>query len=411
MHRVRQTLPYLKKMGWEPVVCTVQMDKVEAVPDHLLLHTVPEGLRIEYVDAFSTRWTRKVGLGSLALRSLWFYFKKVNHLLKNETFDLIYFSTTQFPVMVLGAYWKKYFGIPYVIDMQDPWHSDYYQNKPPSERPPKYWFSYRLNKYLEPIAFSKVDGVLSVSAAYLEVLQQRYPRLSGLPLKTLTFGAFERDFDVLQEQKVVQNLLPARQDNTCRLVYVGRAGHDMRTALSILFQAIQLLPAQLGTTIRMYFIGTSYAPGNTGKGTVAPVAAEFDMQDQVIELPRRVPYFEALAILKEADILVVPGSDDAQYTASKIFPYILAKKPLLAIFHQASSIVSIVNTTQSGEVITFHPDMTIQPAIHRCCQVLENLLLKVPFQPNTDWGAFAEHTAEAKAREQVQLFDSVIKVV
>jgi hypothetical protein len=77
----------------------------------------------------------------------------------------------------LGAYWKKKHGIPYVIDMQDPWHSDYYKNKPKAERPKKYWISYRLNKYFEPIAMKNVDGLISVSKAYIDTLKQRYPQL------------------------------------------------------------------------------------------------------------------------------------------------------------------------------------------------------------------------------------------
>ena len=93
------------------------------------------GIKIHQVKAFNKKWTSKFGLGSIALRSLWFYRKKVNQLLKKGHFDLIYFSTTQFPVCILGASWKKRFQIPYVIDMQDPWFSDYYENKPKEQRP------------------------------------------------------------------------------------------------------------------------------------------------------------------------------------------------------------------------------------------------------------------------------------
>ena len=91
MHRVRQSLGYYKEFGWEPTVITVDPKYVEAKPDPLLEKTLPEGLLIISVKAFSTKYTRKVGLGSLALRSLYFYWRTVNKLLKEEHFDLVFF--------------------------------------------------------------------------------------------------------------------------------------------------------------------------------------------------------------------------------------------------------------------------------------------------------------------------------
>src|SRR6202012_3408551 len=118
-------------------------------------------------------------------RSLWFYLKKVNKLLKNEKFDLIYFSTTQFPVCVLGAYWKKHFGVPFIIDMQDPWYSDYYSDKPKEQQPPKYFIAYYLHKYLEPVAIKSASGLISVSEKYISDLKNRYPEIADLPSATI----------------------------------------------------------------------------------------------------------------------------------------------------------------------------------------------------------------------------------
>ena len=124
MQRVRMSLPYFSGYGWKAVVVCVHPDFCDINKDGLLSATVPSEVQIHYVKPISKRWTGKIGLGSIALRSLNSYRKKVDEILKNEKFDLIYFSTTQFPVCILGAYWKKKFAIPYVIDMQDPWRPD-----------------------------------------------------------------------------------------------------------------------------------------------------------------------------------------------------------------------------------------------------------------------------------------------
>jgi len=120
MQRVRMSLPYFKALNWEAEVVMVHEKYVDMVMDPLLLETVPKDIPIHKVNALPKKWTSKLGLGSIALRSLWYFRKRGNQLLKHGNFDLVYFSTTQFPVCILGAYWKRKYHIPYVIDMQDP---------------------------------------------------------------------------------------------------------------------------------------------------------------------------------------------------------------------------------------------------------------------------------------------------
>lgn len=117
MQRVRTSLPYFEKYGWIPEIVCVDGKYTDMSKDPLLLESIPKRIKIHKVKAFSKKNTSKFGLGSLALRSLWFYKSNVNRLLQSEKFDLIYFSTTQFPVCILGNYWKKKFNIPYVIDI------------------------------------------------------------------------------------------------------------------------------------------------------------------------------------------------------------------------------------------------------------------------------------------------------
>jgi len=139
-------------------------------------------------------------------------------------------------------------------------------------------------------------------------------------------------------------------------VYVGRAGPDMYTAVSALFQAVSAwktyCPGE-ADRIRLDFIGTCYARSGRGVPTVAPLAAALGLADQVTEQTDRIPYSQTLRLLQAADALVVPGSDDPAYTASKIYPYLLARKPLLAIFHDNSSVVSLMRRVGGGVVVPF----------------------------------------------------------
>ena len=128
MQRVRMSLPWFKQFGWEAEVVTVDPQYADVAKDALLSESVPAGIKVYYVKAFNKKITSKLGLGSIALRALYYYRKEVNRLLREYKFNLIYFSTTQFPVCILGPYWKKKFKVPFVIDMQDRWVSHYYQD-------------------------------------------------------------------------------------------------------------------------------------------------------------------------------------------------------------------------------------------------------------------------------------------
>ena len=407
MHRVRQSLPYYTELGWEPTVVCVDPVGVEAAQDELLLQSIPPRVRVIRVSAFSTRITRKFGLGSLGLRSLWFYWRQVNQLLQTEKFDLIFFSTTQFPVLILGNYWRKSFGVPYVIDMQDPWHSEYYRNKPRHERPPKYWFVYPLNKYLERIAMRRVSAIIAVSAAYHQTLRERYPWIQAAQCHTLTFGAFEKDFEIAKTQPGLPLVINSPK---IKVVYIGRGGEDMHKALRFLFKAIQtglIQHSDLFSRIHFFFLGTSYAPPGQGIPTIIPLAEEYGIQDQVTEVTDRIPYYESLRTLQLSDILLIPGSDDPQYTASKIYPYVLAKRPIIALFHKESSAGKILKSLNIGIVEVFEDHTVASQLNEKIYTSIFKLLTSRLENTEINQDIFSIYLAGAKTQQQVMIFNQI----
>ena len=403
MQRVRMSLPYFKEFGWEAEVVSCHPKFYDISIDELLLESIPKKTKVHYVNAFNKKLTSKLGLGSLALRSLWFYTKKVNQLLKENKFDLIYFSTTQFPVCVLGAYWKKKFGIPYVIDMQDPWHSDYYQDKPKHQRPPKYWLSYRLNKYLEPIAMKSVDGLIAVSEKYNTDLKNRYDL--NVPVATITFGAFERDIEIAKES-ITQYPSVITKSSKIEVGYIGRGGYDMQDAVKILFKALKKgLETQPDcfNQFNFSFLGTSYAPKGEGKKTLAPLAENFGMKELVSENTDRISFYQTINTLAALDILFICGSNDSKYTASKIYPYLLLEKPLLAIFHEKSSVVDILNACSNATIVTFQEHEEVQQ--EKIISFFKHYN-KISYQLNLQ--KFIPYTAKETTKKQIELFNTVI---
>jgi glycosyltransferase involved in cell wall biosynthesis len=405
MQRIRTSLPYFKEFGWEAEAVTVDPLYCDAPMDELLLQTIPADIKIHPVKAFKKNLTAKFGFGNVAFRSYRFYRKKVDELLQEKKYDLIYFSTTQFPICVLGAYWQKRFGVPYVIDMQDPWYSNYYDDKPKEQQPPKYKLSNTLHKYLEPIAMKKAGGLISVSERYIADLKNRYPQIKNIPEATITFGSFEADMDIaIKNQAAFDRLLDPDFKN---VVYIGRGGMDMHRAIIPLFEALNKAIAEqpeIYNKIKLYFIGTSYAPKGEGQLTILPLAKQLGVESSVVEITDRISYFHTLATLLQADALFIPGSDDPKYTPSKLYPYLLAKKPLLAIFNAQSPALNILND-YGVPAYSYNGTLDIEPPIMAFFSHLINGAIDKPVYNEA---GIEKYSAKNMTKMQCDLFDSVL---
>jgi len=409
--RVRMALPYLEQFGWQATVLTVRPEFVEAVPDPLLAQTLPKETRVVRTGALPARWTRMAGIGSLAYRAGWHLRSAGEELLRRERFDLVFFSTTQFPVMALGPRWHCRFGVPYVLDFQDPWVSDYYERYP-EQRPPggrlKYGVAQWVARRMEPTTVRGASHLVCVSPAYAQMFGRRYADLTKDHFTILPFGGPESDFSALQNLAVSRSVFDP-WDGREHWVYAGRGGDDMAFAARAFFLALRRhceRHPKLRDRLRVHFIGTDYAPAGQGRKTFEPLARECGIGDIVTEQPARLPYFEALRCLSDAHALFVPGSNDPGYTASKLYPYILARKPLLAVFHEASSVVEVLRRTGAGKVVTFGSGGDVKKVAD---EIYQQWFAGAPLSaPPTDWTAFEPYTAKAMTRRLCEVFDQVL---
>jgi hypothetical protein len=253
-----------------------------------------------------------------------------------------------------------------------------------------------------------VQQIISVSPTYPEVLQSRYPWLSPEQFTVLPFGAPEKDFEQLPQLQVKQPIFDP-QDGRQHWVYVGRGGADMHRALQILFTGIQsarLANSAAWETVQLHFVGTSYAPPHLAVKSIEPIAIACGIGDMVTEHTSRIPYFAAQQLLVDSDVIMMIGSDDASYTASKLYPCILAQKPILAIFHQNSSVVDILRDCHAGEVVTFDgidQQIAIEPILQAFVQPSQPLAIQ--------WEAFAPYTGQEMTRRLCEVFNLTVDQV
>ena len=353
LHRVRMSLPYYREFGWDPIVLAVRPDVHGGLMEPELERSLPADIRVIRTGALNQKLTGAVGIRAAGLRALGPLYRAGAGIIRQESIDLAYFSTTQFPVLTLGRAWHARFGTPYVFDMQDPWKSDY--QGPGRQRGPKAAMARLMHGLLEPLAMKRAAGIVSVSPAYIATLRRRYASLEAEACVTVPFGAHAADVDVARTG-AWQNSFFDRNDGRVHGVSVGRGGRDMSVAVEILVRALQKRAERVGDrSVLLSFVGTDYA-SRAGTATIAPIAESLGASSLVQESPARVPYFDALRLLLDSHFTVMLGSDDSSYQPSKIFPYLITGRPFVAVLHASSPAVQMLRQAGTGVVATFDSD-------------------------------------------------------
>lgn len=411
--RTRFFARHLPDFGWKSIVVTVDPQYYEWTVDPENEKLLPAGLEVIRTRAFPARLTRKVGIGDIGLRCLWQQWRAMRRLCRQERVDLIFIPIPPNPSMVLARLAYEEFGIPYVLDYNDPVGTDYYWKLPRSQRPPKYALAYAMTRFMELFALRRVAELVSVDTSYTVQAQTHYRGVGQLRTTAIPHGGEPADFDYLTLHPR-RNAFFNKDDGLLHVGYVGRGGVDMISTLRALFRAVKLGRERqpgLFHRLRMHFVGTTYAHNGAAQYQVLPTAKSEGMESIVDEHPARVSYLDAIQILLDSQALLMLGSESTHYTASKVFPYILAQRPILAVFHEASSAVGILKDTQAGEVVTFNGSASLEARIPELAAHLE-MILRLPreFRPATRWDAFERYTARAMTARLAQVFDRVAGV-
>lgn len=407
-HRVRLLLPHLHKHGCDVEVLAVDPRDVRGPVDPWLAERVPQTVPMHRVRAWPLRgW----GLNGLAQRAMVPIYRKGSQLLALGRFDLVFFSTTRFHLHVLGPLWQRRFGVPFCMDYQDPWVNDYYRNHPEIVPPGgriKYGLSDWLHRAGERNVVRRCSGFLAVSQAYLQSLTDRYgPAAAHQPRLVKPFPAEPAEFEDLLSAAASKTQRGGRS----RLIrYIGRGGPDMATAARAFFQAWRELIDRgvlSPEAIRFEAIGTSYYADRAPQPTLAPIAASEGLGDLVTEQPQRLSYRETLTALLAADALVVFGSDDPAYTASKIYPYLLARRPLLAVFQAQSSVVSLLDDVGGAHCARFDTTGLKEGAATAMRQFFRDVDTGNEAVP-MDLDAFSKYCADAQAVAIAEWFHTML---
>ncbi len=416
LQRVRMSLPFYRENGWEPVILCVDTGQIQGTAEPELAGTIPPDIRTYHCGAVSSRLAHLAGIGSLGLRSLRHLWRSGAAIIDRETIDLVFVSTTEFLACFAARLWNRRTGVPYIIDLQDPWRTTHYEDT--GAPPPggwKYLFARLVARLFEERSFLGAGGFMSVSPRYLDDLRHRYPWMQSRWTETIEFGGSAEDLAAAGRMAAGSPPPFRRAPGEVHLVYTGAAGPIGRAALDALFCAVHSIsgtrPDQ-ARRLHLHFIGTSYDATGAAAPSILPAAARWGVQAHVHETPTRIGYLQSLRWQSDADGLLLLAAADPSYSPSKLHTYFLTGKPILAIVREDSRLRTLLQPLGGSITSTVHPGSdagTPDPLILTFLDAALKGFPKGSIPPRQDAYFHDHYSAQTLTRRQCTMFDQVAR--
>lgn len=350
---VQRTLKYVKylpQFGWQPQVVTAR-SRVQAVSDPSLSLELPAGLPVHATPALMlpkalpwrvrnwlARWLlvsdQEAGWASFAQR-------QAAELIRRRQVQAVYTTSTPYTAHLVGLRLKQRFGLPWIADFRDPWVGN------ATLRPPTPWHRGRIEGWERQVV-TAADRVTVVSEPMAQAFRAAYPQLEPQRFLTLPNGYDPEDF--AQAQPL------GRQPDRLGIVYSG-SFYGQRTSQPFL-QALHNVLARGAiprTAVQVRLVG------NVGQATAEQVQA-LELAD-VVAMTGYVAHHQSVGYVLGADVLllvIAPGPGSEGVLTGKIFEYLAAHRPILALT-PPSAAADLIQESRAGVVI----DPDDGPAIER----------------------------------------------
>ncbi|MCX5998705.1 MAG: glycosyltransferase [Chloroflexi bacterium] len=376
MQRTLKFVKYLPSFGWRPIVLTPRHPGYEYL-DYSLVEEIPPEAKIYRTASiepypwattakkrFSSGTPTKGGtttkkwysrlvrsifqaewrIGRFVARNFvfvpdyhvgWIPFAVLSgiRIIRKEKIDVIYATGDPWSDFIVGFFLRCLTGKPLVLDMRDPWtlRAEGVSTSRIGKKAEDFWESRCIS------AASKVINVTEGAAqAYIE----KYPFIDKTRFVCITNGYDQPDFDGMASRKT------ARFTISSTGAFNRRAPAPFFEGLAHLFEGEE----SLRDKVRVKHMGT-------GSRVVSTLAREHQLEDMLDVIPY-AEHRTSIQLLMDSDVLLVVldmsvAEQDVRLLPlpAKLFEYLAARRPILAIVPSQSAVAGIVSSTESGVVV------------------------------------------------------------
>jgi len=250
-------------------------------------------------------------------------------VIRREKIEVIVSTSGPETNHLVGMWLSRLTGVPLVVDFRDGWLFE--SLKPFMQRNS---FRRVVDGWLERQVVSQSSAVVTVSDPLTAYFRQTYG-LSESRTVTIPNGYGPEDWWDVQPA--------ARTDGRFRLVHTGAFSHSRHSCTPLpLLQGLTRLPHSLRQQIEVLLVGNV-------RQTERQLAVDLDLADVVQWLPP-VTRVQSLGYQLSADVLLLMVGTDRSVATSKLFEYLYARRPILAIGRSGTAACQIVQRVQAGLV-------------------------------------------------------------
>lgn len=335
---------YLPEFGWQPVVLTVRTNHYEKT-DPALLDQIPPEVEIVRTPAINTK--QHLGIGGKYLRALavpdrfvgwWpFGFAAAVRLLKARRIDALYSTSPLATAHLIAWSLKLVYRLPWIADFRDPWLEPELESDPGAAL-------FRLEKHLQGKVLKASDKLVFTTARLKDYVISQSKGLNSSKAVVIPNGYDDQDFRVID----------CRPDKLpIRITHTGLVDASYRSPCGFLQGLAALIStgAVMRDEIRVDFIGGGmYAHSTEFQSLVSRLGLS-----NVVSAVSPLPYSECLERQAKSHILLLLqcGEDTQTLIPAKLFEYLRAGRPVLAVTHKSAS-AELLQEVGGGTVV--NPD-------------------------------------------------------
>ena len=371
VQRVLKFIKYLKDFGWTPIVLIPEKPEYQA-RDESLLKELPADLIVRRAPIFEPydlyrKFTGKEKGVSLdvnvikeagAKRSvterlaelvratlfipdarigwLWSAVAEGKRILREYPVRMIYSSSPPYTPALVARRLHRFSQIPWVAGFRDPWTGFH-------NTPDRWFLPRRIDRSLEHSVFAEADRVEVAWKGIMEDATQKYPDLPRDKFIHIPNGFDSADFP---EPDITKRAIRPH-NSQCTITYSGSL-YGPRNPLSFL-RAVELLVERHEidpTKLKLRFVGRFGA--EIHEMLALPIIRD------IVEKIDYVPHARAVELLLDSDalLLIVDEVPTVEHIVpGKVYEYLGAMRPLIAIAPPTGAIGHLLRETEAGEAV------------------------------------------------------------
>ncbi len=271
---------------------------------------------------------------------LWIPFatKRAIQIIKKEQISVIFTSFPAYSLNIIGYMLKVVTRVPWVADYRDLWTDDLSRDWLPRWRK-------RLERFLEFVVMKRADRIIIVSGQMVHIMLRNFPYLNNE-----RFAVISNGFDPEYSKIIITNY---KKGTSFKIVYTGQIKNFTHSKFFFAVDELIKKNDDLAKKIEIILVGRIV---ETEK---EKIFQELNKQNIIsrLHITGWISHAKALEIQKNSDVLLlIIGSkvpNPETILTGKIFEYIIAQRPILALVPEGAA-KEVILKTRTG--IPVHPE-------------------------------------------------------